>query len=153
MSIISNIFSKPLFNVSPIEGVSVICRREDRFLLVKRGKEPKKGWLAFPGGSVEQGETPEQAALRELQEETALHAKGLKHFITVDLALDAGAYDRSYYLAIFRAHEISGNEMAGDDAVSLHWLSVEEMAGLQVTPSTLEVALKVVRSENSTQSL
>ncbi|WP_184220600.1 NUDIX hydrolase [Paenochrobactrum gallinarii] len=149
---ISEIFSKPLYDVSPIEGVSVICRREERFLLVKRGKEPKKGWLAFPGGSVEQGETPEQAALRELQEETALHAKNLRHFITVDLALDAGAYDRSYYLAIFCAHEISGNEMAGDDAVSLHWLTVEEMDSLLVTPSTLDVARKVLRAENSTNA-
>lgn len=147
---ISEIFSKPLNNVAPIEGVSVICRRADRFLLVKRGKEPKKDWLAFPGGSVEQGETPEQAALRELHEETALTAKSLKHFITVDLALDAGAYDRSYYLAIFRAHDISGHELAGDDAVSLHWLTVEEMTTMMVTPSTLEVARKLVMAENST---
>ncbi|MFK4824033.1 NUDIX hydrolase [Paenochrobactrum sp. BZR 588] len=150
---ISEIFSKPLYDVAPIEGVSVICRREERFLLVKRGKEPKKDWLAFPGGSVEKGETPEQAAQRELHEETALHAKALKHFITVDLALDAGAYDRSYYLAIFRAYDISGCELAGDDAVSLHWLTVEEMTNLQVTPSTLEVARKVVETENSTNAL
>ncbi|MGU3574815.1 NUDIX hydrolase [Brucellaceae bacterium C25G] len=146
-------FATPLFNVSPIEGVSVICRREDRFLLVKRGKEPKKGWLAFPGGSVEKDETPEQAAMRELLEETALHAKMLTHFITVDLALDAGAYDRSYYLAIFRAHDITGCEIAGDDAVSLHWLNLAEMATMQVTPSTLEVATKVAAAENSTSAL
>lgn len=149
---INEIFSKPLYDVSPVEGVSVICRRKTRFLLVKRGKEPKKDWLAFPGGSVELGETPEQAAQRELHEETALHAKELKHFITVDLALDASTYNRSYYLAIFRAHNISGNEVAGDDAVSLHWLTVEEMNNLQVTPSTLEVARKVLQAENSTNT-
>ncbi|MBV2142705.1 NUDIX domain-containing protein [Falsochrobactrum sp. TDYN1] len=139
----------PLFPVPPqIHGVSLICRRDRRFLLVRRGKEPWKGWLAFPGGSVEAGETAQEAALRELKEETALDAGSLAHVITVDLALEGQAYEKSYYLSVYRAFDLSGREQAGDDAVSIHWLTVEEMATANVTESTLDVARSVAERED-----
>jgi 8-oxo-dGTP diphosphatase len=131
-----------------VHGVSLICRREGRFLLVERGKEPWKGWLAFPGGSIEPGETPEQAAIRELKEETALDAKALSHVITVDLALEGKAYDKSYYLSVFRAWQVSGQEVAGDDAASIRWLAIDEMASAKVTDSTLDVARTVAENED-----
>lgn len=139
----------PLFPIpTQVHGVSLICRRRKRFLLVKRGKEPLKGWLAFPGGGVEPGETAEEAAKRELKEETALNAAKLDHVITVDLAMDGKAYDKCYYLSVFRAHDITGTEQAGDDAVSIHWLSVEEMEGQKVTESTLDVARSIAEAED-----
>lgn len=131
-----------------IHGVSIICRREARFLLVERGKEPLKGYLAFPGGGVEQGETAVEAALRELMEETALTAQKLEHLITVDLALEGKAYKKSYFLSVFRAFEFSGTEQAGDDAVALKWLTVEEMAFHRVTESTFDVARSVAARED-----
>ncbi len=99
-------------------------------------------------GSIEPGETPEQAAIRELKEETALDAEALSHVITVDLALEGKAYDRSYYLSVFRAIEVSGQEVAGDDAASIHWLTIEEMASAKVTDSTLDVARAVAETED-----
>jgi ADP-ribose pyrophosphatase YjhB (NUDIX family) len=44
-----------------------------RVLLGKRMTDPWRGFHAFPGGSIDPGETPLQAALRELQEETGVH--------------------------------------------------------------------------------
>jgi 8-oxo-dGTP pyrophosphatase MutT (NUDIX family) len=38
------------------------------------------GQVSFPGGHIEAGETPEQAALRELREETALEAEALGRY-------------------------------------------------------------------------
>lgn len=130
-----------------VHGVSLICRRDGHFLLVKRGKEPWKGWLAFPGGGIEQGETPEQAAHRELFEETALRAETLSHVITVDLAQEGDAYRKSYFLSVYRAHDISGHEIAGDDAASIHWLTLDEMANAKVTDSTIAVARDVAKAE------
>ncbi|MEJ5018840.1 NUDIX domain-containing protein [Ochrobactrum vermis] len=139
----------PVFPIpAKVHGVSLICRRAGRFLLVERGKEPWKGWLAFPGGSIEPGETPEEAAIRELKEETALEARALSHVITVDLALEGQAYDKSYYLSVFRAMDVSGQEVAGDDAASIHWLTIEEMASAKVTDSTLDVARTVAETED-----
>ena len=53
---------------------------EDKFLLVKRAesKESNPGLWEFPGGGVEEDESPRKAALRELKEETGLKGQFLK---------------------------------------------------------------------------
>ena len=43
---------------------------DDGVLVIRRGERPKRGQLALPGGFIEVGETWQQAAVRELREET-----------------------------------------------------------------------------------
>lgn len=50
------------------ERATIICKRDGRILYVRK---PKSRW-ALPGGKIEDGETPAQAAARELSEETGL---------------------------------------------------------------------------------
>lgn len=57
-------------NIAAAVGVIVEC--QSRLLFGVRKHEPKRGMLDLPGGFVDQGETAEQAVLRELQEETGL---------------------------------------------------------------------------------
>lgn len=58
----------------PKLGVSASVWREGKVLLVQRAKPPLGIW-AFPGGHVEPGERLEEAAARELREETGLSAR------------------------------------------------------------------------------
>jgi ADP-ribose pyrophosphatase YjhB (NUDIX family) len=44
-------------------------------LLIRRGNEPQKGMLTFPGGSLELGETMVACAVRETFEETGLRLR------------------------------------------------------------------------------
>ncbi|HNX90890.1 MAG TPA: NUDIX hydrolase [Candidatus Omnitrophota bacterium] len=58
---------------NPLPAVAVfVTDSANRLLLVKRAFAPYKGAWSIPGGFVEMGETIEQAALRELAEETGL---------------------------------------------------------------------------------
>ena len=55
----------------------VVVDRDRGVLMVRRKNPPYKGYLALPGGFVEIGETVEQAARRELAEETGMEATNL----------------------------------------------------------------------------
>lgn len=97
---------------------------QDRLLLVKRSVEPKKGWWCLPGGFMELRETPEEAGLRELAEETGLTGK-------VDMLLGvtsnhSAAYD-TVLMTGFLVRSYSGNLYAGDDADEARWFAFEEL--------------------------
>jgi mutator protein MutT len=49
--------------------VGAIIKRGQQILLTKRKNNPKKGFLDFPGGFAEPGETGEEAVAREIKEE------------------------------------------------------------------------------------
>ena len=60
---------------NPVPAAACFVRRgRDELLFARRAVEPCKGEWSLPGGFVELGETTEEAALRELREETNLRA-------------------------------------------------------------------------------
>jgi NAD+ diphosphatase len=50
-------------------AVGAVIKQDKQILLAKRKNDPKKGFLDFPGGFVEPGETGEEAVVREIKEE------------------------------------------------------------------------------------
>ena len=63
---------------NPKPTATLICTKNNQILLVRRAFEPAKGSWSLPGGFIELGETPEQAAKRELKEETNLNGEVVK---------------------------------------------------------------------------
>lgn len=63
---------------NPIPTADVIILHKDGVVLINR-KNPPKGW-ALPGGFIDYGETAEQAAMREAEEETGLKVSHLRLF-------------------------------------------------------------------------
>ena len=65
-------------NVASAVGL-IIRNKEGRILLEKRAKEPRRGFLAFPGGFVDPDETAEEAAFRECFEEIGVKPAALRY--------------------------------------------------------------------------
>lgn len=131
-----------------ILAVSVALIRDDAVLLVKRGREPSKGQFAFPGGRVEPGESLEQAARRELMEETGLVAGPL----TLAKTLDIDAPPVVFRLNVFVAPYLGGDPVAGDDAEEAAWYPLDQMSEMPLSESVLEVATAALTSLHAGQS-
>ena len=56
----------------PYPCANVAVFHTDKVLLLRRATEPAKGLWTLPGGGINRGETPLEAAIRELEEETGL---------------------------------------------------------------------------------
>lgn len=121
---------------SPIPGVSVLVVREGRALVVRRGRAPLRNWWALPGGRLEAGESPVEAAAREIREETGLEVTNLIPIERFTFTADNG---RQYALTVFSGEAGDGPAVAGDDAAELRWVLPEEGAALSLTDQTREV--------------
>lgn len=90
----------------PLVGVSVLIRQGGRILLEKRSKAPMEGAWKAPGGHMEFGETPEQAAVREVQEELGIAIDNLKFRTMTNDIFEA---DKKHYVtAWMEANYVSG---------------------------------------------
>lgn len=113
----------------PSLAVDAVTIRGDEVLLIRRGREPWKGMLAFPGGFVDKGEDPQHAVLRELEEECGIEGKIIR------LLCVRGSPDRDprgHVVSIAYVVSADGEPVAGDDAASAAWhkiSEVKEMAG------------------------
>ncbi len=126
---------------SPVLGVSVACWRGDEVLLVLRGKAPAKGLWSLPGGHVELGEHLTDAALRELFEETAVRAEinGLATARDIIGHNAGGSVSSHYVIAVFKAHWLAGEAIAGDDAAAVQWRRFDDLEDLEMTPGTADL--------------
>lgn len=68
-------------NVAAAVGV-IICDKNHNILMEVRAKEPRKGFLALPGGFVDPNESAEDAVIRECKEEIGVALDGLQFICT-----------------------------------------------------------------------
>lgn len=115
--------------VLPVPTAGVVCLRGGEVLLIKRGKPPRMGQWSLPGGRIEWGETSEQAALRELAEETGVAARLLGLLDVVDgifTSRETGAVTRHFIMIDYAALWTGGEARAGDDAADARFFPLAE---------------------------
>lgn len=95
-------------------------------LLVKRGQEPYEGCWALPGGRVNTGEDTEDAARRELCEETGQHVYDLT---PIGVYTTPGRDPRGRYVSSAHLGRLPHmpTPTAGDDATEAKWMPVDEV--------------------------
>ncbi|MGH3359221.1 MAG: NUDIX hydrolase [Nocardioidaceae bacterium] len=113
---------------------AVLQDEQGRVLLVRRGREPEAGRWTIPGGHVEPGETLEQAARREVFEET-----GLEIVVGAELGVvDIPNGDETIEAHDFDARVTGGQLAAGDDADEVGWFCYEQLRSMPLTNDLLE---------------
>ena len=113
---------------TPVPTIDLILRRgrPNEILLEKRGASPCKGLYALPGGHVDYGETVENAALRELKEETSLQARLVS---ILGVYSDPKRDPRGQRITtVFIADCVNRTTpKAGDDAAYAEWVEIDNV--------------------------
>ena len=107
---------------------------ECRIFATARGYGEYKGWWEFPGGKIEQGETPRQAIIREIKEELTAE-------IVVEDFIKTLEYDYpSFHLSMdcFWARIASGS-IELKEAEAARWLGKDEIENVAWLPADLEL--------------
>tara|TARA_B100000470_G_C19733946_1_gene365875 strand:- start:401 stop:865 length:465 start_codon:yes stop_codon:yes gene_type:complete len=108
----------------PKLAVAGIIVKNDQILLIKRGVQPQIGKWAFPSGYVNRYETPEDALLREVKEETGLD---------VQINKLIGVYSTKgnpVVLAVYSVHLKNYKARAGSDATDVNWFKFNQLPKL-----------------------
>ena len=135
----------------PFLAASVAVFRNGKVLLASRGKPPWEDLFSLPGGGVELGESLEQAALRELEEEVGVSATltGLvAPFEVIERDVD-GRVKHHMVIAVYAARWLSGEPRTGPEAKEIRWVTEPDIESLRTTPGLagiLERAFALDRS-------
>ena len=117
------------------EGVVAIIERAGRYLMIRRPDDIRAGgYWCFVGGGIEEGESQEQALVREVREEVGLEvAPGEKVWECLSL-------NREWVLHCWTVRDLGGDVQAEPREVAEHrWLTVAEIMRLpKLMPSVPE---------------
>jgi ADP-ribose pyrophosphatase YjhB (NUDIX family) len=116
--------------------VSAIIISNDQLLLIHRKKEGKEYWV-FPGGGVEEGETNEQAIIREMKEETSLDMENARFAFGDPIKWDWGENIFYYGDVKFVEPELGGPEklkLSEKDWYQPEWINLSKIKDLEIYP-------------------
>ena len=135
----------------PVIGVGGVVIDQGRTVLIRRGTEPLLGEWSIPGGTIEVGETLEEAVRRELREETGLEVCVLELIelfdrIYPDQGSDAANGKRKprfhYVIADYLCGLVGGEPRAGSDVTDLAFAREEELGEFKLTEKATSVLKK-----------
>ena len=113
---------------SPANAASVALIHKQKVLLIKRAYAPYQHLWTLPGGRIEPGETIEECAAREIQEELGLTVCGLRPVLVQWLGAD-----RKFRLAVFATQGFEGEIVPSDEIAEHRWIEPGQIGGLQTT--------------------
>ena len=116
--------TSPIYENTVPASCVVVVDDEERLLLVKRNVPPKEGMWCLPGGFMELFESPEEAAMRELQEEAGISGRIETLLgVTTNPHPDYG----TVLLMGFLVRNWAGMPVAGDDADDARFFPLEAL--------------------------
>lgn len=113
-----------------VDLVLVTEEERPRVLLIRRRHEPFAGTWALPGGFVDENESLETAARRELREEAGLDVGELEQLHTFG---DPGRDPRGWTVSVAYLARVDADRLApraDDDAAEVDWHNLDELPAL-----------------------
>ena len=141
-------------SVKPLHGVLLVLRQRASLVLIRRAKEPYKGLLALPGGKIEEGETPVEAARREMSEETGLGRIEPKWLGRVtDLLVEGEPPYRMFILDVFEARLKEGVASQPSFEGSMVRLPLRDLQhrANEIIPADVVIIWRMVVERSTTQ--
>ncbi|KQV09115.1 hypothetical protein ASC89_03045 [Devosia sp. Root413D1] len=123
----------------PPNAASVALIDRDKVLLIQRARKPYFGMWSLPGGRLEAGETPEQAAEREILEEVGLSVWRLHPIKRMLLS------EGRFVLQVYATEAFEGEIVASDEVSAWRWVRLDEIGGMHTTPDLGEVVAGAFR--------
>ena len=134
----ANKFSIPTIVKSSniIRVTAAILEKDGKILIAKRktGDKLFAGLWEFPGGKVEEGETPEECMARELKEELDIEVEVGELITSNKHKYPHGIFE----LLAYRVKHISG-EMVLNDHEEIKWVTADEMSNFEFPPADLPI--------------
>ena len=122
-----------------VEVVAALIWDKDKFLICQRPANKARGLLwEFVGGKVEQGETKEQALIRECQEELAITVE--PHDIFTEVTHEYP--DITVHLTLFNC-TISCGQPKLLEHNALAWINAKEISNYNFCPADVEILKKI----------
>jgi ADP-ribose pyrophosphatase len=136
---------------APRVAVGAVVFNEMRVLLVLRKQTPAEGLWAIPGGSVNLGETLQEAAEREVLEETGLRIKAgdvIYNFEVIER--DDRGDVRYHYVILDLAAQLldtAQTPRAADDVADVGWFTLADVVrtDLPVSETTRELLKEIMK--------
>ena len=122
-----------------VEVVAALIWREGKFLICQRPANKKRALLwEFVGGKVEQGETKEQALIRECREELAVTVSVGQQFCEVSHVYP----DITVHLTLFNAQIVDGDPIKLEHN-DMRWITPKEIDNYEFCPADVEILEKI----------
>ncbi len=117
-----------------IEVVAAIIRKGDKIFATQRGYGDWKDWWEFPGGKMEEGESPEEALCREIKEELSAE-------IQIDRFLHTVEYDYPKFHLTMHCYICSllGEALHLNEHEAARWLTREDIYSVKWLPADEEL--------------
>ncbi|WP_151640392.1 (deoxy)nucleoside triphosphate pyrophosphohydrolase [Corynebacterium sp. 11A] len=115
-----------------IRVTGAVLQRDGKILAAQRGQgKSLGGFWEFPGGKIEEGETPEASLARELKEELLIDARIEEHITTTRHEYDFAIIELATYVCSLP----SGEEPTLTEHEQVRWLSKEELNDVEWAPA------------------
>lgn len=119
----------------PLPVIAAIIKRGDEVLLCQRKEGALQGKWEFPGGKIENGETPEECLVREIEEELGIAIEVDDIYQAVHTHYEHGDFLIIAYLA---------RHVAGEISLRVHsdfaWVNVADLTAYDLADANIPIA-------------